>query len=78
MDDIHASMTMGQPFAGVWLPRNINVHAGLSLASGPFEATYNRQFENYKLGEVKSRIRVPKSARGPAVGARGPALGAWR
>ena len=60
VDDIHASMTMGQPFEGVWLPRNINVHAGVSLASGPFEATYNRQFANYKLGEVKSIIRIPK------------------
>ena len=63
VDDIHASMTMGQPFPGVWLPREMNVHAGVSLAPGPFEASYARQFANYKLAEVKSIIRVPKEAR---------------
>ena len=60
VDDIHASMTMGQPFPGVWLPRQMDVHAGISLATGPFEATYARQFANYKLADVKSIIRVPK------------------
>ena len=63
VDDIRASMTMGQPFPGVWLPREMNVHAGVSLASGPFEAGYARKFTNYKLAEVKSIIRVPKEAR---------------
>ena len=63
VDDIRASMTMGQPFPGVWLPREMNVHAGVSLATGPFEAGYARKFTNYKLAEVKSIIRVPKEAR---------------
>ena len=63
VDDIHASMTMGQPFPAVWLPREMNVHAGVSLATGPFEAGYARKFTNYKLAEVKSIIRVPKEAR---------------
>jgi hypothetical protein len=63
VDDIHASMTMGQPFTGVWLPREMNVHAGVSLAAGPFEASYERKFTNYKLAEVKSIIRIPKDAR---------------
>jgi hypothetical protein len=63
VDDIHASMTMGQPIAGVWLPREMNVHAGFSLATGPFEATYAREFANYKLADVKSIIRIPKAAR---------------
>jgi Omp85 superfamily domain/Surface antigen variable number repeat len=64
VDDIRASMTMGQPFPGVWLPREMNVHAGVSLAAGPFEASYARRFTNYKLAEVKSIIRIPKEARG--------------
>ena len=29
VDDLRASMTMGQPFAGIWLPRTINIHARL-------------------------------------------------
>ena len=32
IDDIRASMEMGQPFEGVWLPRNLGVHGGVTLA----------------------------------------------
>ena len=34
IDDLRASMTMGQPFPGVWLPRGMSIHAGLTLALG--------------------------------------------
>src|SRR5688572_20252940 len=34
VDSIRASMTMFQPFAGVWLPRGIDISAGISLANG--------------------------------------------
>jgi hypothetical protein len=60
IDDLRASMTMGQPFPGVWLPRAINIHAGLTLALGSFEARYDRAFTNYREGEVKTTIKVPK------------------
>jgi hypothetical protein len=66
IDDIRASMTMGQPFPGVWLPRGMNIHAGVTLAMGSFEASYGRAFTNYRVGEVKTKITVPKlEARGP-------------
>ena len=65
VDDIRASMTMGQPFPGVWLPRNLSVHAGVSLANGAYEATYARAFSNYKLADVKTRITIPKDDRSP-------------
>ena len=38
----------------------MNIHAGVTLADGPFEASYARQFAKYRLAEVKSIIRVPK------------------
>jgi hypothetical protein len=60
IDDLRASMTMGQPFPGVWLPRNMNIHAGLTMAMGSFEARYDRAFANYREGEVKTTIKVPK------------------
>ena len=60
VDDIRASMTMGQPFPGVWLPRGMNIHAGVTLAMGSFEASYGRAFTNYRAGEVKTKITVPK------------------
>jgi hypothetical protein len=60
IDDIRASMTMGQPFPGIWLPREMNIHAGVTLATGPLEAAYSRRFSNYKQADVKTRIRIPK------------------
>jgi hypothetical protein len=60
VDDIRASMTMGQPFPGVWLPRAMNIHAGLTLAVGSFEASYGRTFTNYREADVKTKITVPK------------------
>lgn len=60
VDDIRASMTMGQPFPGVWLPREMNVHAGVTMAAGSFEAAYLRRFSDYKQADVKSLIRIPK------------------
>jgi hypothetical protein len=68
VDDIRASMTMGQPIAGVWLPRSMNIHAGLTLAMGPFEASYDRGFSNYREAEVTTTIKVPRmQAGGPAI-----------
>ena len=60
VDDIRASMTMGQPFPDVWLPREMNIHAGVTIAAGPLEAAYERRFANYKLAETKTIIRIPK------------------
>ena len=47
-------MTMGQPFPGVWLPRGMNIHAGLTLATGSFEASYARSFSEYREADVKT------------------------
>src|SRR4029453_12361769 len=42
VDDIKASMTMGQPFPGVWLPRGMEIHGGVTLATGPYAETQQR------------------------------------
>src|SRR5262245_4332985 len=60
IDDIRASMTMGQPFPGVWLPRGMNIHAGFTLALGSYEAGYGRTFTNYREADIKTKITVPK------------------
>ena len=64
VDDLHASMTMGQPFPGVWLPRQLNFQAGVTLANGTFDATYERLFSEYRQADVKTTIRVPKQVQG--------------
>ena len=61
VDDIRASMTMGQPFPGIWLPREMNIHAGVTMAMGSLEAAYARRFSDYKQADVKSLIRIPKA-----------------
>jgi hypothetical protein len=61
VDDISASMTMGQPFPGIWLPRDMNIHAGVTIASGSLEAAYSRKFADYKQAETKTRFRIPKA-----------------
>jgi hypothetical protein len=60
IDDLRASMQMGQPFPGVWLPRNLSIHAGVSVALGPMELAYKREFSNYRKADVTSKITVPK------------------
>jgi hypothetical protein len=60
IDDIKAQMAMGQPFAGVWLPKDLSIHAGLTAAIGSLELQYRREFSNYRKADVTSKIRVPK------------------
>lgn len=57
LDDLKASMTMGQPFPGVWLPREIAMSGALSLASGAFRLRYTREFHDYRRADVTARIR---------------------
>ena len=59
VDDLRASMQMGQPFPGVWLPRNLSIHAGVSIALGPMELSYRREFTNYRKADVSSKVTVP-------------------
>jgi len=61
VDEIGASMTMGQPFEGVWLPRELQVHGGVTLANGSYRADYSRTFSDYRLAEVSTRITIPKA-----------------
>jgi hypothetical protein len=63
VDDIKASMRMGQPFKGVWLPQAITIHAGVTLASGSYEARYARTFSDFREADVTSKIRVKDGSR---------------
>jgi hypothetical protein len=60
VDEIGASMTMGQPFPGVWLPREMHIHGGVTLANGSYDALYRRRFSEYRQAEVTTRITIPK------------------
>ena len=60
VDDLRASMEMGQPFPGVWLPRSMMIHGGVTFALGPVEVSYRRDFSNYRRADVTSKVTVPK------------------
>ena len=63
VDDLRASMQMSQPFAGVWLPKDVAIHAGVTIALGSMELRYKRAFSNYRKADVTSKVSVPKGAR---------------
>lgn len=60
LDEIRASMTMGQPFAGVWLPRRIDGEGRITLANGSYSVTYQREFSDYREANVSIKVKIPK------------------
>jgi hypothetical protein len=57
VDHLKASMEMSQAIPGVWLPRNLSIQAGVSLAVGLYTVRYDRKFSDYKRAEVTTTIR---------------------
>lgn len=64
IDDLKASMEMEQPFPGVWLPRDIDIRAGVTTALGSLDASYHRNFSNYRRADVATRVIIPKKGGG--------------
>lgn len=62
VEQIKAEMTMGRYFDGVWLPKEIRATGAATLATGTLRFNYARAFYDYRMGEVRARIRayVPK------------------
>ena len=56
LDGLTATMEMGQPFAGVWLPRSIRIGFDMSLASGEVEGWYSSEYHDYRLASVNTRV----------------------
>jgi hypothetical protein len=59
VDEVHASMTMGQPFADVWLPKSLDIGAAITLAVGQFDLTYGLEYHDYRRAEIGSKVIVP-------------------
>jgi hypothetical protein len=56
---IHASMTMGQPFPDVWLPRETQFQAGVMFALGEVDIRGSVTYHEYRRADVTTAIRVP-------------------
>lgn len=59
MDGVTASMTMGEMFPDVWLPRGLEMHVGLLMAFGNVQMRYTLQYDNYRQADVQSKIGIP-------------------
>jgi hypothetical protein len=57
LDQLQASMRMGQPFPGVWLPDTIAMRFAMSIAIGSIDARYDVRYHDYRLADVKTRVR---------------------
>jgi hypothetical protein len=57
IDDLQASMRMGQMFPNVWLPRNIEMRFRMTLAVGAVDAVYHVDYHDYRQADVTVRIK---------------------
>ena len=57
VDDVKATMRMGQPFPDVWLPRDVEMQFRMTMAVGPFDARYRVEYHDYRLADVTYKIR---------------------
>ena len=58
VDDLRASMTMGQPFPEVWLPRDLEFEFGISLAIGQVDMRYALEYHDYRRPDVTTKVKV--------------------
>jgi hypothetical protein len=57
VDEVTATMTMGEPFPGVWLPAGIEARLRAQLAVGPIEARYAIAYHGYRQADVTAKVR---------------------
>jgi hypothetical protein len=48
---------MGQPFPGVWLPRDVDMRFRMTLAVGPVDARYRVEYHDYRQADVTYKVR---------------------
>jgi hypothetical protein len=59
VNNVRASMTMGQMFPDVWLPRGVDMTVGILLAVGGVDLHYTLDYHDYRRADVSSRIGIP-------------------
>ena len=56
LDELRATMSMGQPFEGVWLPSTVEMQAAGQIAIGAIEFRYRLEYTNYQEAKTGGRI----------------------
>jgi hypothetical protein len=59
VSDVTASMTVGQMFPDVWLPRGLEMDVAMTLAAGPIDLHYTLDYHDYRQADVTSKIGIP-------------------
>jgi hypothetical protein len=59
VDTVRASMTVGEMFPEVWLPRGIDMNVALKLALGDVDLHYTLDYHDYRRADVTTRIGIP-------------------
>jgi len=57
VESSRATMQMAEPFRNVWLPDAVTMRFRIGSAAGPLEARYDVKYREYRLPEVKGRVR---------------------
>ena len=57
LEALRASMTMSEPFKGVWLPRDMAFEFSALLAVGPFDVRYRIDYHDYREAITSGRIK---------------------
>ena len=59
LNELHASMRMGNPFPGVWLPASVGIRIDMTVAIGRLSATFDTKYHDYRLAKTDSRVIIP-------------------
>lgn len=57
LDELRGAMRMREAFPNVWLPDTVAMSFGMTMALGEVAARYDVTYHDYKLAEVKARVR---------------------
>ena len=60
VEDLRASMTIGEAFPDVWLPRALEMRFAVAMAVGQFDVQYGVEYHDYRRADVTSTIRIPQ------------------
>jgi hypothetical protein len=58
IDELRATMTMGQPFPDVWLPNDLEFQFGMTLAVGQVDMQYAIQYHDYRRADVTTKVKI--------------------
>ncbi len=58
--DLRANMLMTEAFAGVWLPKRVDMMGALLLGGGPFSIAYDIQYSGYREATTGTKYLGPK------------------